>query len=187
MDMACRCPRPATGAGIGSGGSVLRKSLHNICLLAAFRAAAILAAWGLLYLLVGIAWWPAAQIGVSVTLTAWWRMRRDVAALADLAHAAVDLYGSSPARSAWPVSATNSPRSSARASRPACAKAADGSWRRVSTVLTDAAGPDGHGVARSSAMGPLSEAGAGIRRLHGVVQVTVHDWRREGPGGNKGV
>ncbi|GAA2521008.1 hypothetical protein [Winogradskya humida] len=65
---------------------------------AAFRAATTLAAWGLLYLLVGIAWWPAALIGVSVALTAWWRMRRDAATLADLAHAAVDLYGSSLAR-----------------------------------------------------------------------------------------
>lgn len=59
---------------------------------ARFDSAAALAAWGLLYALVGIWWWPAVAIGVIVFITGWYRGRDTIAVFAELVEAGVDLY-----------------------------------------------------------------------------------------------
>jgi type IV secretory pathway VirB2 component (pilin) len=58
---------------------------------AEFAAAARTAAWGLMYLVVGVWWWPAAVIGVAVIGYGWWQGRRGVDRLAQLVESLVDL------------------------------------------------------------------------------------------------
>lgn len=55
--------------------------------------AARLVGWGLLYLLVGIWWWPSVVIAVAAGTAGWIKARESVSTLADLAESAVDLYG----------------------------------------------------------------------------------------------
>lgn len=64
----------------------------------AFEAAAALAGWGVLYVLLGITWWPAAIAGAAVLVTAWRRGRAIVATYADLVESVVDLHGRSLAQ-----------------------------------------------------------------------------------------
>jgi hypothetical protein len=59
---------------------------------ARFDSAAALAAWGVLYALVGIWWWPSVAIGVIVFITGWYRGRDTIAVFAELVEAGVDLY-----------------------------------------------------------------------------------------------
>ncbi|MGW4293623.1 hypothetical protein ACWEH1_11300 [Micromonospora chersina] len=56
-------------------------------------AAARLVGWGLLYAVLGAFWWPALVVGLLALLAARYRARLAVAVYADLAEAAVDLYG----------------------------------------------------------------------------------------------
>ncbi|NES27178.1 hypothetical protein GCE86_14125 [Micromonospora terminaliae] len=56
-------------------------------------AAARLTGWGLLYAALGAFWWPALVVGLVALPTARYRARLAVAVYADLAEAAVDLYG----------------------------------------------------------------------------------------------
>jgi hypothetical protein len=58
----------------------------------AFGSAARLAAWAVLYLLLGIWWWPAALIGLGTALAAAVKGRTATGALADLIESAADLY-----------------------------------------------------------------------------------------------
>lgn len=58
-----------------------------------FAESARLVGWGLLYLVVGVLWWPAFVIAVVTGATAWIRARAATGMLADLAESAVDLYG----------------------------------------------------------------------------------------------
>jgi len=58
----------------------------------AYTAAARLTAWGLLYTLLGIAWWPAIVLGVTVGAAGWRRARAAAAVLADLIETAADLH-----------------------------------------------------------------------------------------------
>ncbi|MFE5869257.1 hypothetical protein ACFQ6V_11455 [Streptomyces roseifaciens] len=58
---------------------------------AAFADAAALTAWGLLYLPLGLAWWPAALIGLVVVGAGVHRGRCGAASFADLAEASVDV------------------------------------------------------------------------------------------------
>jgi hypothetical protein len=55
-------------------------------------AAATLQAWGLLYLLLGVVWWPSGVCGAFAVLLGWRRGRAAAAALADLVESAYDLY-----------------------------------------------------------------------------------------------
>jgi hypothetical protein len=55
-------------------------------------AASTLTGWGLLYLLLGIAWWPSALVGVVVLGTAWRRARESVHGYASLVEAVVDVH-----------------------------------------------------------------------------------------------
>ncbi|MFI6372014.1 hypothetical protein [Streptomyces sp. NPDC050546] len=50
-----------------------------------------LAGWGLLYLLLGLVWWPAALVGIAVLATAWRRGREAVHGYASLVEAVVDV------------------------------------------------------------------------------------------------
>lgn len=59
---------------------------------AEFGESAVLAGWGLLYLLLGVVWWPAAPGGLVVLAEARRRGRVAAANLGDLAEAAVDLH-----------------------------------------------------------------------------------------------
>ncbi|GAA4640613.1 hypothetical protein GCM10023196_106840 [Actinoallomurus vinaceus] len=59
----------------------------------AFSAAARLAAWAVLYLLLGIWWWPAVPVAVVTGAAAAVRGRLATGNLADLIEAAVDLHG----------------------------------------------------------------------------------------------
>lgn len=63
-----------------------------------YTAAARLAGWALLYLAVGLWWWPALVIATVTGVTAWIRARTAIAVLADLAETTVDLYGPELAR-----------------------------------------------------------------------------------------
>ena len=56
-------------------------------------SAARLTGWGVLYLLLGVFWWPALIVGAVVLLAARHRARRAVGVYAELVEAAVDLYG----------------------------------------------------------------------------------------------
>ena len=58
---------------------------------AAYDGAAVLAGWGILYMALGAAWWPAGLAGLVTVVTAWSRARRDVDAYADLVESTVDL------------------------------------------------------------------------------------------------
>jgi hypothetical protein len=60
---------------------------------AGFDAAATLAGWGTLYVLLGLEWWPAAVVGVCAHGAAWRRGRVAITELTELAEATVDLYG----------------------------------------------------------------------------------------------
>ncbi|WP_424891646.1 hypothetical protein [Streptomyces sp. XH2] len=57
----------------------------------AFTDAAGLTAWGLLYLPLGLAWWPAGLAGLAVVAAGVRQGRAGAAAFADLAEAAVDV------------------------------------------------------------------------------------------------
>lgn len=59
---------------------------------AGFTAAARTAAWGGLWLALGLRWWPAALIGVGVLVLGWWRGRTGMEYLAQLVESAVDLH-----------------------------------------------------------------------------------------------
>lgn len=56
-------------------------------------SAARLAGWGVLYVVLGAFWWPALAVGAATVLVFRYRSRLAVAVYADLAEAAVDLYG----------------------------------------------------------------------------------------------
>jgi len=59
----------------------------------AFSSAARLTAWAILYLVLGIWWWPAIPIAVLTATTAVIKARQATGNLADLIEAAVDLHG----------------------------------------------------------------------------------------------
>lgn len=59
----------------------------------AFAAAVAVGTWAWPYLALGIAWWPAALIGVGVGVTGWARARDAVGELAAITEAALDLHG----------------------------------------------------------------------------------------------
>ncbi|MEU6248375.1 hypothetical protein [Glycomyces sp. NPDC047010] len=58
----------------------------------AFTAARVWQAWGVLYLLLGILWWPAGLAGVVTLFLGWRHGRTVVATLADLIEACYDLH-----------------------------------------------------------------------------------------------
>jgi hypothetical protein len=58
-----------------------------------FASSARLAAWALLYVAVGVLWWPALVVAGVCGATAWIRARSATGVLADLAESALDLYG----------------------------------------------------------------------------------------------
>jgi hypothetical protein len=55
--------------------------------------AAVLSAWGLLYLIVGAIWWPAVLVGIVSWVAGWRTARQAVDHYAELVEAAVDLHG----------------------------------------------------------------------------------------------
>jgi hypothetical protein len=57
-----------------------------------FSSAARVTAWGILYLLLGIWWWPAILVALAAVTAGTVRARVAVANLTDLVEAAVDLY-----------------------------------------------------------------------------------------------
>ena len=57
-----------------------------------FDRAATLQGWGLLYMTLGIEWWPAAVAGLFTVVLAWRRGRASMGVLADLVESAFDLY-----------------------------------------------------------------------------------------------
>jgi hypothetical protein len=57
-----------------------------------YHAAATLSAWGLLYLVVGSIWWPAALAGLGALAVGYRRGRTTAGVLADLIEAAVDTH-----------------------------------------------------------------------------------------------
>jgi hypothetical protein len=63
-----------------------------------FAAAARLGGWGLLYLAVGIWWWPSAIAGALICATSWRRGRATADALCWLIESAVDLHGATLAQ-----------------------------------------------------------------------------------------
>ncbi|NBE52994.1 hypothetical protein [Streptomyces boluensis] len=73
-----------------------------------FDAAARLGGWSVLYLVLAVAWWPAAVVSTVCMLSGWVRARAAVAALADLVEATVDLHGSELATA---LGLTDTPRS----------------------------------------------------------------------------
>jgi hypothetical protein len=58
-----------------------------------WQRAAEQAAWGLLYLALGVWWWPALAIGACAYFTGWPQGRASIRALAALVEAVVDLHG----------------------------------------------------------------------------------------------
>ncbi|MFI6318860.1 hypothetical protein ACIBG8_15130 [Nonomuraea sp. NPDC050556] len=56
-----------------------------------FERAGGLVGWGLLYVALGVVWWPSAVAGLAAALTGWHRTRTAVAGYADLVEAAADL------------------------------------------------------------------------------------------------
>ncbi|AJF67430.1 hypothetical protein [Streptomyces vietnamensis] len=64
----------------------------------ALTSASAQSGWGLLYLCLGIQWWPAAGVGVGLLLLGRRRGRDAAGSLADLAESAVDLYAVDLAR-----------------------------------------------------------------------------------------
>jgi hypothetical protein len=63
-----------------------------------FGAGCRLTGWGVLYLGLGLCWWPAAVIGMGTILTGWRRSRAAIGGYADLVESTVDLYGRDLAR-----------------------------------------------------------------------------------------
>ena len=59
-----------------------------------FDRAAFLQGWGLLYMVLGIEWWPAAAAGLFIVVLAWRKGRASMDTLADLIESAFDLYAS---------------------------------------------------------------------------------------------
>ncbi|MEU9291171.1 hypothetical protein AB0D57_42770 [Streptomyces sp. NPDC048275] len=59
---------------------------------AEFQAAAVVTGWGLLYLVVGLWWYPAAVIGTCVVGVGWVRAREHAATLSALIEATVDTH-----------------------------------------------------------------------------------------------
>ncbi|MFG1884719.1 hypothetical protein [Micromonospora sp. NPDC049102] len=57
-----------------------------------FAAAARRVGWGLLYLALGLLWWPAAILGLGLCVAGWRQGRGTVSVLADLVEAVVDLH-----------------------------------------------------------------------------------------------
>jgi hypothetical protein len=57
-----------------------------------FSGAARRVGWGLLYLALGLLWWPAALIGLGLCVQGWRHGRLTVAVLADLVESVVDLH-----------------------------------------------------------------------------------------------
>ncbi|MCX5064671.1 hypothetical protein OOJ91_02150 [Micromonospora lupini] len=57
-----------------------------------FAAAARRVGWGLLYLALGLLWWPAAVVGLGLAVAGWRQGRGAVSVLADLVEAVVDLH-----------------------------------------------------------------------------------------------
>ncbi|MDG4758238.1 hypothetical protein [Micromonospora sp. WMMD710] len=57
-----------------------------------FAAAARRVGWGLLYLALGLLWWPAVVLGLGLCVVGWRRGRSTVSVLADLVEAVVDLH-----------------------------------------------------------------------------------------------
>lgn len=55
-------------------------------------SSAVLAGWGVLYLALGVRWWPAALAGAIALLVAWVGARRAAARLAELIESTVDLH-----------------------------------------------------------------------------------------------
>ncbi|WP_194908230.1 hypothetical protein [Catenulispora rubra] len=64
----------------------------------AYSTAARLTGWGLLYVIVGAWWWPAAVIGLATSVTGWLRGRQAADVLAQLIEAVVDLYSAALAK-----------------------------------------------------------------------------------------
>jgi len=58
-----------------------------------FATNATLAAWGVLYLLLGVLWWPAAVVGFGVLWSGWDRGHEAIDVLASLVEATVDIHG----------------------------------------------------------------------------------------------
>ncbi|GAA5185308.1 hypothetical protein GCM10023322_28920 [Rugosimonospora acidiphila] len=56
-------------------------------------SAARMGGWGVLYVLLGVFWWPGLAIGVAVLLIARYRARLAVGVYTDLIESTVDLYG----------------------------------------------------------------------------------------------
>jgi hypothetical protein len=59
----------------------------------AYRGAARLTGWAVLYVILGLGWWPAIMIAVAAEIAAVIKARAAAGTLADLIEAAVDLYG----------------------------------------------------------------------------------------------
>ncbi|GLY28970.1 hypothetical protein [Kineosporia sp. NBRC 101731] len=57
--------------------------------------AAVLSAWGLMYVVLGAFWWPAALIGAVTWTVGWLTARQAVDGYAALVESTVDLYGAS--------------------------------------------------------------------------------------------
>ena len=64
----------------------------------ALTRATTLTAWGLLYLIAGLLWWPALLIGVVVIATGWHRIRTAADTYALLLEATVRLHGAALAK-----------------------------------------------------------------------------------------
>lgn len=60
-----------------------------------FAATVVTAAWALPYLALGVLWWPAVLIALTVGLTGWVRARAAIGRLTDLSEATLDLHGRS--------------------------------------------------------------------------------------------
>jgi hypothetical protein len=58
-----------------------------------FAGAAATATWAVPYLILGLAWWPAAVIGAGIGISGWVRGRAAIADLSALSEAAIDLHG----------------------------------------------------------------------------------------------
>ena len=56
-----------------------------------YGEATALVGWAVPYLLLGVRWWPTLLIGAGMLLTAWVRLRDNLAELAELAESAIDL------------------------------------------------------------------------------------------------
>lgn len=61
----------------------------------AYAGSARMVGWGVLYLVLGLWWWPAAIIGVVTIGAGWFRARSATSVLIDLVESTVDLYGGS--------------------------------------------------------------------------------------------